>query len=83
MFLSDIGKSDDIRRLVSRTDVDGATISLILDKPRTLAVVRKTPSKEELTVIAKDSDDEAIVVLHLPFAENTSAQATITEKHRD
>ena len=76
-FLSDIGDSKDLRELVSRTDIDNTTISVVLDQLRTLDVRNKHSRPEELTVRCRDIDTQAVVVLHLPFKEGARASAWI------
>lgn len=74
-FLDNIGSAADIRKLVAESERDGTSISLILDRPRTLKVVNTTRGKTELIVQCKDND--ASIVLHLPYAPNQAGQATI------
>ena len=76
-FLSNIGQSDDLRKLVSEVDVSPTTISLVLDRLRTLEVIHKTAGKTELIVQCRDADDRTTVVLHLPYEANSVGQATI------
>lgn len=78
-FLSSIGNSAELRKLVSETDINHKTISLILDQPRTLEVVSKKAGPRELVVRCKDTEDRVSVVLHLPFEEGAVASATIID----
>ncbi|GEM_PF-1060573 len=81
-FLSNIGKSADIRRLISHTDVDRATVTLVLDELRTLVVKMKTDGRDELTVRCRDTDKRATVILHLPYQGDATASADIID-HTD
>ena len=74
-FLSNVGPSDDIRQLVARSVRDGTSISLVLDRPRTLRVLNTHRGRSELIVRCKDGTTS--VVLHLPYADNAAGQATI------
>jgi hypothetical protein len=74
-YLSDIGQSSDLRQLVSTTDITPRTITLVLDKLRTLEVTRKSTRDEELIVHCKDGQDT--IILHLPFASGAKGAATI------
>ena len=76
-FLSNIGDSRRIREQISQTDLYNTTISLILDKPRTLEVVQKSLGVTELTVRCRDIEELVSVVLHLPFEDGAVASATI------
>lgn len=77
VFLNDVGPSDEIRKIISETDVTPTSISLILDRPRTMTVIHKQAKDNELSVRCRDIEDGAIIVLHLPFQEGSRAQATI------
>lgn len=79
-FLSNIGESLALRKLVSETDIDNKPIRLSLDHLRSLEVLSKTASPRELRVECRDTDDQAVtVVLHLPFYEGGCGSATINE----
>lgn len=78
-FLNNIGNSADIRRLVSQTDIDNTTVSLLLDRLRTLEVITKTKGRGELTVRCHDTEQRVSVVLHLPYQEGAVASATIID----
>ena len=76
-FLSNIGNSSDLRAQISQTDIRN-TVSLILDKPRTLEVRTKNFGKDELTVRCKDAEEQWVsIVLHLPLQGGAVASATI------
>lgn len=77
LFLQDIGDSAELRKLLSTTDINPTTVSIILDRPRTLQVATKIQSQEELTVRCNDIDDNSTVVLHLPFEKKAVASANI------
>lgn len=81
-FLSNIGTSADIRRLISHTDVDQTTVTLVLDELRTLKVKMKTVRPNELTVRCSDIDKRATIILHLPYQEDAAASADIID-HTD
>ena len=81
-FLSNIGKSADIRQLISHTDVDQTTVTLVLDELRTLKVKMKTNRQDELTVRCSDTDKRATVILHLPYQGDAAASADIID-HTD
>lgn len=74
-LLENVGSSDMIRELVSKTDTYGTTISLILDIPRTLEVTSKLKNNTELTV--QCHDDDVTVILHLPYAPGAVGRAYI------
>jgi hypothetical protein len=74
-YLSDIGSSADLRALVATTDVSPTTIPLLLDKPRTVKVIAKTATRDELVVRCKD--DNATIILHLPFESGSRGHATV------
>lgn len=74
-FLSNIGPSDELRKLVAESEEFGTSIPLILDEPRTLTIVSTARGRTELIVRCKDS--ATTVVLHLPYADNAVGQATI------
>lgn len=76
-FLSNIGDSLMLRLLVSRTDVDNATISIVLDRPRTLEVVSKASGPRELIVRCRDIEQKATVILHLPFERGSKGAAAL------
>jgi hypothetical protein len=78
-FLSNIGNSTMLRKLISQTDIDNATVSVVLDIPRTLEVVSKNAGPRELTVRCRDIETRVSVVLHLPFKEDAVASATIID----
>ncbi len=78
-FLSDIGDALELRKQVSRTDIHNTTISVVLDKPRTLEVVTKTAGLQELVVRCRDIDERVSIVLQLPFEEGAVASATIID----
>lgn len=75
VYLSDIGSSADLRKLVATTDVLPTTIPLLLDKPRTVKVISKTATRDELTVRCKD--DTTTIILHLPFQHGSRGSARI------
>ena len=77
MHLRDIGSSEDIRRQVAETDICPTSISLILDQPRTLKVVRKTIRGTELIVECREHDSDTRVVLYLSFRPGARASAKI------
>ena len=79
IFLSNIGDSLAIRQLVSQTDVNNTTISLVLDQVRTLRVQTKITGRDGLTVRCHDTDQQASILLHLPFQEGAVASATIVD----
>lgn len=74
-YLSDIGLSADLRALVAATDVSPTTIPLLLDKPRTVKVVSKAVTRDELIVRCKD--DNVTIILHLPFQSGSRGHATV------
>lgn len=76
-FLSNIGDSLMLRLLVSQTDVNNATISIVLDRPRTLEVVSKASGPRELIVRCRDTEQKATVILHLPFERGSKGAATL------
>jgi hypothetical protein len=76
-FLSDIGPSDTLRRLVSKTDEDPKPITVKLDVVRQLRIVVKTSARDELIVRCRDTDDRTTVVLHLPYAPGAAGRATV------
>ena len=78
VFLSNIGNSSELRKQISQTDLHN-TVSLILDKPRTLEVRTKNFGRNELTVRCKDVEERVSIVLHLPFQEGAVASATIID----
>lgn len=78
-FLSNIGDALTLRELVSQTDIHNTTISVILDKLRTLEIVTKTTGLQELVVRCRDTEERVSVVLHLPFEEGAVASATIID----
>jgi hypothetical protein len=79
VFLSNIGNSAMLRKLVSQTDIKKQTVSVVLDKPRTLEIVNKNAGPHELTVRCRDIEERVSVVLHLPFEEDSVASATIID----
>ncbi len=74
-FLPNIGPADDIRKLVAQSERNGTSISLILDKLRTLTIVSTTRGASELIVRCYERDDT--IVLHLPYGPQANGQATI------
>jgi len=74
-FLSNIGPSDKLRKLVAESELYGTSILVVLDEPRTLTIVSTARGKTELIVRCRDAT--TTVVLHLPYADNTAGQATI------
>lgn len=78
-FLNNVGSADEIRKKVSAlladNDQDG-TVFLLLDKARTVLIDRTQRRPNEVAVFAKDIEDGATVILHLPF-DSPTAQATI------
>lgn len=75
IYLPNIGSSADLRKLVATTDVTPTTIPLLLDKPRTVKVISKTATREELTVRCKDG--ATTIILHLPFEHGARGSARI------
>jgi hypothetical protein len=78
-YLSNIGPADEIRKAISvavASNESQETIFLLLDTARTLSVTRTQRMNSELIVHAKDVEDDASIVLHLPY-DNSVAQATI------
>lgn len=73
--LSRIGLSEDLRRLVSTTDIAPVTISMILDAPRTLTVDNKQTVRGKLIVRCHEGTD--IIILHLPFEPDSHGYAII------
>lgn len=78
VFLSNIGSSNELRKQISQTDLHN-TVSIVLDKPRTLEVSTKNFGKNELTVRCKDIEERVSIVLHLPYREGAVASATIID----
>ena len=76
-FLSDIGPADKIRDIVLDSLSQKKTVSLELDKTRTVRVIRTANGHTELIVRCKDVDTNTSIVLHLPDAPNSVGQATI------
>lgn len=81
-FLSNIGDSAMLRKLVSQTDINQQTVSIVLDKPRTIEVVSKNAGPTVLTVRCRDIEEKVSIVLNLPFQEDSVASATIID-HTD
>lgn len=77
LFVSNIGDSEMLRQLVSQTDITPATITIVLDQPRTLEVVTKASGPRELIVRCRDIEQKATVVLHLPYQDGSRGSATI------
>jgi len=78
-FLSNIGSVDDIRKALSIALADGGsqeTIFLLLDTARTIRIDRTQRLKNEMVVHAQDVEDDASIILHLPY-DSSAAQATI------
>jgi len=78
-FLSNVGSADEIRKKVSALLADNdqhGTVFLLLDKARTVLIDRTQRRPNEVAVFAKDIEDGATVILHLPF-DSPTAQATI------
>lgn len=74
-LFSNIGLSEDLRKLVSTTDITIATITVVLDKLRTLTVDSKHTIKGELVVRCHEGKD--IIILRLPFEPGSHGYATI------
>jgi hypothetical protein len=79
LYLKDIGDSEELRTLISQVDINNGTISLILDQPRTLRILSKTPGKTQLIVRCRDTEARASVVLHLPFHEGERGSAHVID----
>lgn len=74
-FLSNIGRSDELRKIVSDSVRDNASIELKLDRMRHLDILGTDHARTELVVRCKD--DDVTVILHLPYGEDTAGQAFI------
>lgn len=84
--LRDIGASAELRALVAQVDIKPTTIPVILDRPRTLRIIRKLPRHDELVVECQSAEagDDTRVVLYLPYRSGARASAkVITYSHNE
>lgn len=74
-----IGDSGEMRQLVARAISDNTSVSLILDKPRTLFEFIVKAREDEMIVQCRDIDksERTTVILHLPYQEKAIAEAMI------
>jgi len=73
-FLSNIGPADELRERVMKS-IGHADLFILLDKSRTVMVNQIIPKRDEIDVLCTDENDKTTIVLHLPYAANSVAQA--------
>ncbi len=81
MIMGNVGRSKDLRKRILQAMNSGGTVFLVLDQARTVTV-RSTELldqdlSKELSVMCEDIDDGTTVILHLPYATDSVAKATI------
>jgi hypothetical protein len=81
LFLKDIGSSADLTEQVATAiATKHGELFIVLDKARTVRIIRAEHKDEELDVQCSDDtdvNDKATIILHLPYAADSVAQAMI------
>lgn len=77
-IMGNVGLAKDLRQRTAQALDTGTTLFLVLDQVRTVAISDTTViPNEELVVTCSDIVDGTTVILHLPYASESVASATI------
>lgn len=81
MFLGNVGLAEDLRQRLLQALYEDSTVFLVVDQARTVAIqgtsVHVMRRSKELDVTCIDTEDGTTVTLHLPYAPEAVAKATI------